>query len=278
MIANEAIDSRLKSNESSVLCKLDIEKVYDYVNWNFLFLVLRKIGFGERWIKWVEWCISTAKFSILVNGSPSDFFPKFEGIEKGDPIFPYLFVITMEVFSCLLKRVTSGSYLSRWWVRGRGGGGIQISHLLFVDDTLVFCEASLNQITFLSWLLIWFETCSGFRINLEKSELILIGWVENINDLALKLGCKVGGVPSHYLGLPLEAPFKYVIVWDGVEERFRKRLAMWETQYISKGGRLTLIHSTLSSMSIYSMSLFCMPRQVRLRLRLRLEKIQRDFL
>ena len=276
MIANEAIDSRLKSNESSVLCKLDIEKVYDYVNWNFLFLVLKKIGFGERWIKWVEWCISTAKFSILVNGSPSDFFPKFEGIEKGDPIFPYLFVITMEVFSCLLKRVTSGSYLSRWWVRGRGGGGIQISHLLFVDDTLVFCEASLNQITFLSWLLIWFEACSGFRINLEKSELILIGWVENINDLALKLGCKVGGVPSHYLGLPLEAPFKYVIVWDGVEERFRKRLAMWETQYISKGGRLTLIHSTLSSMSIYSMSLFCMPRQVRLRLRL--EKIQRDFL
>ena len=142
----------------------------------------------------------------------------------------------------------------------------------------MFCEATLNQITFLSWLLIWFEACSGFRINLEKSELILIGRVENINDLALKLGCKVGGVPSHYLGLPLEAPFKYVIVWDGVEERFRKRLAMWETQYISKGGRLTLIHSTLSSMSIYSMSLFCMPRQVRLRLRLRLEKIQRDFL
>ena len=49
---------------------------------------------------------------------------------------------------------------------------------------------------------------------------------------------------------------------------------MWKRQYISKGGRLTLIRSTLSIMSIYFMSFFCMPRKVRLRL----EKIQRDFL
>ena len=90
----------------------------------------------------------------------------------------------------------------------------------------------------------------------------------------MELGCKVGGLPSCYLGLPLGAPFKSVAVWDGVEERFQKRLAMWKRQYISKGGRLTLIQSTLSSMPIYFMSFFCMPRKVRLRL----EKIQRDFL
>ena len=64
------------------------------------------------------------------------------------------------------------------------------------------------------------------------------------------------------------------MVWDGVEERFQKKLAMWKKQYISKGGRITLIRNTLSSMPIYFMSLFCMLRQVRLRL----EKIQRDFL
>ena len=65
-----------------------------------------------------------------------------------------------------------------------------------------------------------------------------------------------------------------MVVWDEVEEKFRKRLAMWKRQYILKRGKLTLIRSTLSSMSIYFMSLFCMPRQVRLRF----EKIQRDFL
>ena len=63
-------------------------------------------------------------------------------------------------------------------------------------------------------------------------------------------------------------------VWDGVEERFRKRLALWKKRYISKGGRLTLIRSTLSNMPIYIMSLFRLPRGAKSRL----EKIQRDFL
>ena len=120
----------------------------------------------------------------------------------------------------------------------------------------------------------WFEACLRLIINLEKSELILVGRVHVIEDLALELGCKVGGLPSCYLGLPLGAPFKSAAVWDGVEERFQKRLAMWKRQYISKGGRLTLIRSTLSSMPIYFMSLFCLLRKVRLRL----EKIQRDCL
>ena len=72
----------------------------------------------------------------------------------------------------------------------------------------------------------WFETCSGLRINLEKSELIPVGRVHDIQDLALELGYRVGGLPSCYLGLPLGAPFKSVMVWDGVKERFRKRLTM----------------------------------------------------
>ena len=88
----------------------------------------------------------------------------------------------------------------------------------------------------------WLEACSSLRINLEKSELILMGRVPNIEDLALELGCKVGGLSSCYLSLLLGGPpFKSVEVWDGVEERFQRRLAIWKRQHISKGGRLTLI-------------------------------------
>ena len=54
LIANEAIDSILKSNRVGVLCKLDIEKAYDRVNWNFLLEVLEKMGFGRRWINWIR--------------------------------------------------------------------------------------------------------------------------------------------------------------------------------------------------------------------------------
>ena len=180
----------------------------------------------------------------------------------------------MKVFSCFLKRVVDGGFLSACKVKGTSEEGVRISHLLFVDDTLVFCQASQDHLTYLSWLLMWFEVMSRLRINLEKSELIPIGRVENIDDLALDFGCRVGSLPSTYLGLPLSAPLKSVTVWDGVEERFRRRLAMWKRQYISKRGRATLIRSTLSNLPIYFMSLLRLPSSVRRRL----EQIQKDFL
>ena len=80
LIANEAIDSLLKRNESGVLCKLDIEKAYDHLNWNFLLLVLQRMGFGEKWTGWISWCISTATFSILINGTPAGFFNSSRGL------------------------------------------------------------------------------------------------------------------------------------------------------------------------------------------------------
>ena len=74
--------------------------------------VLKKMGFGENWMKWIEWCISTVKFSVLINGSPFVFFQSSRGLRQGDPLSPYLFVVAMEVFSCLLRRAISGGFLS----------------------------------------------------------------------------------------------------------------------------------------------------------------------
>ena len=88
------------------------------------------------------------------------------------------------------------------------------------------------------------------------------------------MGCKVGSMPFVYLGLPLGAPNKNTSMWDGVEEKMRRRVARWKRQYISKGGRLILIKSTMASMPLYQMSLFRMPKSVARRL----EKLQRDFL
>ena len=76
----------------------------------------------------------------------------------------------------------------------------------------------------------WFEAISGLKVNLDKSELILMGRVEKVDDLACELGCKVGTFPFTYLGMPLGASFNSMAAWDGIEERFRKRLAMWKRQ------------------------------------------------
>ena len=118
----------------------------------------------------------------------------------------------MEALSYLINRAVRESFLIGCRLRGRGGSGIQVSHLLFADDTVVFCEDSQEQMAILSWLLMWFEAISGLSINLNKSETLPVGKVENAEVLASELGCKVGSLPSTYLGLPLGAPHKSVVV------------------------------------------------------------------
>ena len=103
-----------------------------------------------------------------------------------------------------------------------------ISHIFYVDDTLLFYEANVDQLKFFSWSLMWFEAMSGLRINLSKSDIIPIGSVDNVEELANELGCRVGSIPTLYLGLPLGARHKAVGIWDAVEERFRKRLTSWK--------------------------------------------------
>ena len=122
----------------------------------------------------------------------------------------------MESLSILINRVVSGGFLSDCRIWGRAGDGVQITNLLFADDTLMFCEAIPEQMVSLSWLLIWFETISGLKINLDKSEILPVGRVDNVEDLALELGCKVGALPFYYLGLPLGVAHDLVAVWDGV--------------------------------------------------------------
>ena len=122
LIANEAIHSMQKSGGRGILCKLDIEKAYDHVNWSFLFWLMEMMGFGAKWISWIQWCIGTVSFSVLINGTSSGFFKISRGLRQGDPLSPYLFVIVMEALSCLLKRAKEGGFLSGWQLSGRGGG------------------------------------------------------------------------------------------------------------------------------------------------------------
>ena len=210
----------------------------------------------------MNWCISTASFSVMFNGSPTGFFQSFRGLRQRDPLSPYLFVIGMEVLSCLLKRAVKGNFISGCRLGDRDGGELVISHLLYADDTIIFCEANSEQLMCLRWTLMWFEAFSGLKINLNKSVIIPLGRVDNVELLAAELGYGVGSLPTTYLGLPLGAPHRALGVWDSMEERFKKRLSSWKRQYISKGGRLTLIRNTLSSLPIYFLSLFRMPKIV----------------
>ena len=103
LIANEVIDSWQKRKEKWLIYKLDIEKAYDSMNWQFLLRALQKMGFGSKWLGWMWSCLSSAKFSVLVNGVPTDFFPSAKGFCQGDPLSPYLFVLGWKCWMRLLE-------------------------------------------------------------------------------------------------------------------------------------------------------------------------------
>ena len=165
---------------------------------------------------WISWCISTTSFSILINGASAGFFRSARGLRQGDPLSPYHFVLGMDILSRLINKAVKGNFLFGCKI---GGGGeeeeLELSHLLYADDTLLFCKDNLDHLTCLGWILMWFEALSGLKINLGKSEIFPIGGRENVEALMTKLGCKAGLLPTMYLGLPLGAQHKSVVLRKG---------------------------------------------------------------
>ena len=91
---------------------------------------------------------------------------------------------------------------------------------MFADDTLLFCEDNKDQLEFWKWVVICFEVVSDLKINMQKSEIIPVRGVEDVDKATAVFGCKVENLLTTYLGLPLGAPHNSCRVWDVVEERF----------------------------------------------------------
>jgi hypothetical protein len=178
-----SLNSQMRSGEAGLLCKLDLEKAYDHVNWDFLLYMLQRCGFGERWREWIKFCVSTVKFSILVNGTPTGFFQSSREIRQRDPLSPLLFVVVMEVLSSMLNASMLQSLLSGFSVGMRDNEALVVNHLLFADDTLIFCGAQAEHVRNLRCTFLCFKAVSGLRINLGKSELVPIGEVEDVESL-----------------------------------------------------------------------------------------------
>ena len=168
----------------------------------------------------------------------------------------------MEVLGRLLHRMKEAGLI---WGFKAGKAmiiGLSISHLLFANDTIVFCDADPKQLLQLRMVLSCFEAVTGLGINMGKSELVPMGEVNNMPQLADILCCRVGVLPMTYLGMPLGASFKASSVWNPILEKIKRKLAGWKKLYFSKGGRLTLLKSTFSSLPTYFLSLYTISKHV----------------
>jgi hypothetical protein len=146
LMANECVDSWIRSREPGIICKLNLEKAYDYVNWDFLLYILEKCGFGERWRGWIHQCVSTVCVFVLINGTPTDFFKNSRGVRQGDPLSPLLFVVVMEAFSRMMNAAVVRELLTGFLVGSQHFEAMEVSHLLFADDTLIFCKPKVEQL------------------------------------------------------------------------------------------------------------------------------------
>ncbi|RVW53339.1 Transposon TX1 uncharacterized 149 kDa protein [Vitis vinifera] len=177
LIANEIVDERRRSGEEGIVFKIDFEKAYDHVRWDFLDQVLEKKGFSPKWRKWMSGCLSSVSYAVLVNGSAKGWVKASRGLRQGDPLSPFLFTLVADVLSRMLLRANERNMLE-----GFKGGRLQT----------------------LKSLLLAFRHISGLKVNLDKSNIYGINLDQaHLSRLAETLECKASGWPILYLGLPL---------------------------------------------------------------------------
>ena len=140
-----------------VALKLDISKAYDRVEWRFLEHTIGRLGFSHKWINLVLNCITTANFSIIINGKLKGLFCAQRGLRQGCPLSTYLFLICAESFSNLLMQAERQNLIHGLWFRQN----ISITHLLFADDSLIFARASTNECNQLKALFDSYASASG---------------------------------------------------------------------------------------------------------------------
>ncbi|XP_057443942.1 secreted RxLR effector protein 78-like [Lotus japonicus] len=150
-----------KRDGEGLLLKLDFAKAYDNIDWKFLLNMLTEMGFGQRWIKWIQGCVSTATLAVLVNGSPTDFFAIEKGLRQGDPLSPLLFNLCVNALSCMLNLLLAEENPCGFSIVN----GLAINHLQFANDTLVFCEDDASQLGRISDALEAFLWASGLKVN-----------------------------------------------------------------------------------------------------------------
>ncbi|XP_016164085.1 uncharacterized protein LOC107606547 [Arachis ipaensis] len=145
------------------------------------------MGFDLRWRTWVKECVTIASMSVLINGSPSKPFKMERCLRQGDHLSPFLFVLVVDVLHKMVGEAVRNGRISLLLV---GSDNIELSHLQFADDTILFCPQETETLVNYKRLLRCFEVMSDLSIKFDKSSLISVNcekeWETNMCGL---LGC-----------------------------------------------------------------------------------------
>lgn len=260
LIAGELIDTCKRLKTKAVILKLDFNKAFDCISWSYLDWVLTQMGFPKLWMNWIKSCIMSASTSVLINGSPTSILRLQRGLRQGDPLSPFLFDLAVEPLNLLIQQATS---MKLWEGIEVSRGGFKLTHLQYTDDTVMFCPQNIDYLMNIKKILLLFNLAWGLQVNFFKSSIIGMNLEPDwIKFAAKSLQRRIGELPFMYLGLPIGSNASRLKSWEPILEKMRKKLASWKGRMLSIGGRLILIKASLSSLPLYYMSLFPIPKGI----------------
>ncbi|GAU43034.1 hypothetical protein TSUD_12890 [Trifolium subterraneum] len=206
-IVNELIDLAKRRKNKCLLFKVDFERVYDTVNWNFLDYMMSRMGFADGWCRWIRACVFQSSMSVLVNGSTTKDFNVGKGLRQGDPLSPFLFLIVAEGLTGLMRSAVANSLFHGYKV----SNNTSFHALQFADDTIIVGEGNWDNLWTIETILRSFELVSGLKVNFHKSKLYGI----NIEDHFLRasssfLHYEVESIPFRSLGT---VGLKHASIW-----------------------------------------------------------------
>jgi hypothetical protein len=259
--AHECIHSIKHKNLKALVLKLDIQKAFDNVDWEFLRLILFSVGFGEQFSQWILSCVTNANIGVLINGEPSSFFKSERGLRQGCPLSPFLFILIMQGLSLLLAKRVEDQHL----VGINFSNYFKLVHLLFCDDVLILLKAEQGEWYVIKETLQLFCLASGLSINYTKSTAHFWG----ISETELQQLKDIIPLPFinlsegfTYLGYHLKLGSSSPCDWQWLVALYKNKIDFWCNKWLSIGGRYILIKSVLEGLAVYWMSLERIPAKV----------------
>ncbi|GJR60381.1 retrovirus-related pol polyprotein from transposon TNT 1-94 [Tanacetum coccineum] len=168
LMLNEVMAWHRTRKKQLMIFKVDFKKTFDSLKWDFLDLVMEKLGFGIKWRSWIKGWLLNARAFVLINVSPTNEFEISRGLRQSNPLSPFLFILAMEgLHAFICKAINMGIY------KGISiGNNLSLSHLIYVDDVIFTGIWSITNAHNLIFILRCFFLVSGLKINVNKSNIL----------------------------------------------------------------------------------------------------------
>ncbi|XP_074301542.1 uncharacterized protein LOC141632942 [Silene latifolia] len=204
-------------------------------------------------------CITSTWFSLKINGDTVGFFKGECGLRQGDPLSPFLFVMSMEILSRLLRCMHSKRQVSYHPKCGRLG----LNHLIFADDLMLFVRGDVPSVKAATQTLDEFAQLSGLYANPDKTNIYMGGVSAGVQEAILEETKFVQGeFPFRYLGVPLNEGRLNKEMFADLLNNIQKALHHWANYRLSYAGKLSLINTVIFGLEQFWCSTLLIPKGV----------------